>query len=341
MRRKTQVQTPAVLMPELAAQFAGLTLAGVCREWPHSFQHLANGVADVRPPKTLHPVFYGCYDWHSAVHGHWALARLRRRFPRLAVNREICAALDENLTAENIAAEVEYFRAPGRTSFERPYGWAWLLALAAELRVGRDLASLRWAEAVRPLEDFIAEGFCDWLPRQRWPVRSGVHGNTAFALTLALDYARATRHRKLERIIVARSRDYFGADASAPAAWEPGGEDFLSPALAEADLMRRVLPRLEFAKWWRRFLPELPVNLSAPVDPGDRGDPKFVHLDGLALSRAWALRGIAEALPARDASRRDLIAAAERHASAGLAHVASGNYLGEHWLASFAVYLLS
>lgn len=329
------------MTPKLATQFSRLALAGVRREWPHSFQHLANGPADVQAPRALHPAFYGCYDWHSAVHGHWTLARLRRRFPRLSVNREIRAALDENLTAKNLATELAYFRAPGRAAFERPYGWAWLLALSAELRAGRDADSRRWMRAVRPLEDFVAASFCDWLPRQRFPVRTGVHGNTAFALTLALDHARAVRHRVLEKVIIARSRDYYAADAAAPAAWEPGGEDFLSPALAEADLMRRVLPRAEFAAWWRRFLPELPANLLAPANPGDRRDPKFVHLDGLALSRAWALRGIAAALPAQAPERRVLLAAAERHAAAGLARVASGDYLGDHWLASFAVYLLS
>lgn len=332
---------PRNLNPDLAEQFARIALAGVRREWPHSFQHLASGPADVQTPRALHPAFYGCYDWHSAVHGHWTLARLLRLFPRIAVAPEIRAALDENLTAANLAAELTYFRAPGRASFERPYGWAWLLALAAELRTGRDADSRRWARAVRPLEDFVAERFCEWLPRQRFPVRAGVHSNTAFALSLALDYARAARKRALEKTVVARSRDYFGADRAAPAAWEPGGEDFLSPALAEADLMRRVLPRAQFIAWWRAFLPELPANLAAPADPGDRHDPKSVHLDGLALSRAWALRGIATALPARTPGRAQLLAAADRHALASLARVASGDYLGEHWLASFALYLLS
>jgi hypothetical protein len=185
----------------------------------------------------------------------------------------------------------------------------------------------------------VAENFREWLPRQRHPVRTGTHTNTAFALALALDYARAVRDRRLERVVIARSRADFGADADAPAAWEPGGEDFLSPSLAEADLMRRVLPRAEFARWWRRFLPSLPRSLHAPANPGDRHDPKSVHLDGLNLHRAWALGGVASALPARDPQRRVLLAVAERHAAAGLAHVASGDYLGEHWLATFAVYL--
>lgn len=325
----------------LAEKFARLALAGVRREWPHAFQHLARGPADVRRPRELHPAFYGCYDWHSAVHGHWTLARLRRKFPRLALADEIHAALEANLTAENVAAELAYFRAPGRASFERPYGWAWLLALAAELRAGRDAAARRWARAVRPLEKFIAESFCAWLPRQRYPVRVGTHANSAFALSLALDYARAVRDRRLERVIAGRSREWFGADANAPAAWEPGGEDFLSPALAEADLMRRVLPRTEFGRWWGNFVPALPAALLEPAPPGARDDPKLVHLDGLNLSRGWALRAVASALPAREPQGEILCAAAERHAAAGLAQVASGDYLGEHWLATFAVYLLA
>lgn len=331
---------PAPLTPQLAEIFARLALAGVRRAWPHAYQHLASSAADVRTPRTLHPAFYGCYDWHSAVHGHWTLARLLRRFPRLRVAAEIRAALDENLTPENLAGELAYCRGPGRAAFERPYGWAWLLALAAELRAERDADARRWAQAVRPLEKFIAESLCAWLPRQQFPVRAGTHANSAFSLTLALDYARAVHDRQLERAVVARSRAWFGGDAAAPVAWEPGGEDFLSPALAEADLMRRVLRPAEFAAWWRRFLPELPTALRSPVTPGDRRDPKFVHLDGLNLSRAWALRGVAAALPARDPERKILLAAAARHARAGLAHVASGNYLGEHWLATFAVYLL-
>ena len=330
----------AQLTPPLAEKFARLALAGVRREWPHAYQHLANSVADVRAPRALHPAFYGCYDWHSAVHGHWTLGRLRRRFPRLRAAAEIRAALNDNLTAENLAKELAYFRAAGRAAFERPYGWTWLLALAAELRAERDADARRWSRVLRPLEKFIAESFCAWLPRQGFPMRAGTHANSAFALALALDYAHAVQDRRLECAIVARSRAWFGGDADAPAVWEPGGEDFLSPALTEADLMRRVLRPEEFATWWRRFLPELPAALLAPVAPGDRCDPKFVHLDGLNLSRAWALRGVAVALPPRDPQRKILQSAAARHARAGLAHVASGDYLGEHWLATFAVYLL-
>ncbi len=324
-----------------AKVLAGLAVTGARREWPHHAQHLANGPDDVRRPREHHPAFYGCYDWHSSVHGHWTMARLLRIFPRVPRARELREALNENLTAEHLAAELEYFRAPGRRTFERPYGWAWLLALAQEVRAAKGEADARrWARAVRPLEKFIAESFCAWLPKLTHPVRHGVHANTAFALGLALDYARATRNRKLEQVIVTRSREFFGNDKNAPGALEPGGEDFVSPVLCEGDLMRRVLPPKEFAAWWAAFLPELPVNLRTPAVPADRTDPKFVHLDGLNLSRATALYGIASALPA-GAARSELEDAAARHAVAGLAHVSSGDYVGEHWLATFALYLVS
>ena len=253
----------------------------------------------------------------------------------------IRAALDGSLTKDHLALELTYFQAPGRGSFERPYGWGWLLALAAELRAGCDPHSLRWSRAIHPLEEFIAEAFCNYLPRLPYPVRTGVHSNTAFGLTLALDYARTAAHRRLEAVIVSRSRDFYGSDANAPVAWEPGGEDFLSPSLAEADLMTRVLPAAEFRRWLARFLPHLargePAALMLPPRVLDRRDPKQVHLDGLCLSRAWALYRIASGMPLNERVR----AAAGRHRRAGLARVSSGDYAGEHWLATFAVYLLA
>jgi len=332
---------PQYLDPSLAARYAALALAGVRREWPHSYQHLANGPADVRSPRRLHPAFYGCFDWHSAVHGHWTLARLRRLFPELPAGRKIASVLDQHLTAENIRAEAGYFSAPGRASFERPYGWAWLLALAAELRTDRDPDSRRWARNLLPLEKLVAGRFIAWLPRLRHPVRTGVHSNTAFALALALDYARKAGNRRLERVIVGRSREFFLSDAAAPGGWEPGGEDFLSPVLTEADLMRRVLPAASFSAWWRRFCPTLSKELRTPADPGPHPDGKSIHLDGLNLSRAWAYRGVASALGGRDPRQARLRRLANAHAAAGLARVASGDYLGEHWLASFALYYFS
>ena len=316
-------------------------MAGIGREWPHSYQHLARRPGDVRPPRELHPAFFGCYDWHSSVHGHWTLARLLRLFPALPSAARIRAALDRTLTRDHIATELAYFQAPERRSFERPYGWGWLLALAAELRAGRDSCARRWSQAMRPLEKFIAESFCGYLPRLPYPVRTGVHSNSAFGLTLALDYARAAAHRRLEKAIISRCRDFYSADANAPVAWEPGGEDFLSPSLTEADLMSRVLSAQEFRRWLARFLPGLisgkPCALLTPPRVHDRRDPKQVHLDGLSLSRAWALHRVASVMPLNDKVRT----AAERHARAGLAQVSSGDYVGEHWLASFAVYLLT
>jgi len=332
---------PRSLTPPLASKFAGLALAGIGREWPHAYQHLAQRPADVRSPRELHPAFFGCFDWHSSVHGHWALARLLRLYPTLPSAARIRAALEESLTKVHVDGELAYFRALGRGSFERPYGWGWLLALAAELRAGRNPCTRRWSRAIRPLEGFIAEGFCGYLPRLPYPVRTGVHSNTAFGMTLALDYARAAGHRRLEAAIVSRSREFYGADADAPVGWEPGGEDFLSPSLTEADLMSRVLPAADFRRWIVRFLPGLADGescaITEPPRVFDRRDGKQVHLDGLCLSRAWALHRIAPVMPLGHRVR----AAADRHARAGLARVTSGDYVGEHWLASFAVYLLT
>jgi hypothetical protein len=329
------------LTAPLASRFADLALAGVGREWPHAYQHLVQGPADVRPPRELHPAFFGCYDWHSSVHGHWTLARILRLFPRIPSAARIRAALDEHLTRGHLAAELAYFESPGRASFERPYGWGWLLALAGELRMGRDPSARRWSRAMRPLERHIAESFCRYLPRLPYPVRSGVHSNTAFGMTLALDYARAADNRRLETAILTRSRAFFATDADAPAAWEPGGEDFLSPSLTEADLMSRVLPAAQYRRWLAGFLPGLasgqPRALMIPPRLLDRSDPRQVHLDGLSLSRAWAFQRMASVMHPNAKVR----AAAESHARAGLARVSSGDYGGEHWLASFALYLLT
>jgi len=330
-----------VLTPELAARFARLALAGVEREWPHVYAHVATRQEGLRRPRELHPAFYGCYDWHSAVHGHWTLARLRRLFPHLEEAPQIRAALDRNLTPRNLAAERAYFQAPARGLFERPYGWGWLLALAAELRAGRDPDSRRWAAAIRPLERFIAASFRSYLERLAYPIRTGVHNSTAFPAALALDYARAAGDRRLEATITTRSRDLYGGDVDGPAAFEPSGDDFLSPVLTESDLMARVLAPAAYRRWLGRFLPGLargrPRSLFEPPVVLDPRDGKQVHLDGLCLSRAWGLARVAAALPGYPALRR----AARRHAEAGLARVASGDYAGEHWLASFATYLLT
>jgi len=324
-----------------ASHFATLAVRCVEKELPNKIDHLINDASDVRRPKDLHPAFYGCLDWHSSVHGHWMLVRLLRTFPALPEAAQIRKSLDATMTAENILAEVAYFSGANRQSFERTYGWAWLLQLATELDGWNDSDGKRWALNLQPLTQAIVDRYLSFLPKQSYPIRTGVHPNTAFGLALALDYARATRHPKLESMIVERAMTYYGKDADVPASWEPGGEDFLSPALIEADLMRRVLPGPKFPIWLHAFLPRgLPASLQKPALVTDRTDPKLAHLDGLNLSRAWCLRAISNSLPAKDSLRERLLAAADVHTRQGLEHVATGNYMGEHWLASFAVYLL-
>jgi hypothetical protein len=333
------------LTPKVASHFAELALRCVAREYPNKPDHVLNSEKDVLSPKALHPAFYGCFDWHSSVHGHWMLIRLLRMFPGLPEAPRIRAVLGSNLTAANVSAEVTYMDQPNRKSFERTYGWAWLLKLAQELSDWNDPQGRQWAENLRPLTRAIAARYMDFLPRQTYPIRTGVHPNTAFGIAFALDYARAVHDRKLEKLLVERAVAYYGDDRDAPESWEPGGEDFFSPALMEADLMRRVLNKSRFERWFRNFMPGMgkgtTTNLLRPAIVSDRSDPKIVHLDGLNLSRAWCMIGIAESLPAGDATRERLKKAAELHSAASLAHIASGNYEGEHWLASFAVYLLS
>ena len=328
-----------------ATSFARLALDGIAKEYPHKPADVLNGDADVQPPRQVHPAFHGCYDWHSAVHGHWMLVRILRRFPGLGIEGEIRAALSKNLTAGNLEAEARFFSRPGAKSFERPYGWAWLLKLAAELHDWDDPEGREWSAHLRPLVEGIVASYLDYFPKQTYPNRSGVHSSTAFGLSFALDYARAVKHEKLEALVVERSRSYFGADERIPAAWEPDGADFFSPSLMEADLMRRVLPAEAFRGWFHRFLPDLaagvPSSILEPATVTDRTDPQLVHLDGLNLSRARCLRSVAAMFPEEDATRQTLLAAAERHAAAGLAHVTSGDYAGEHWLASFATWLLT
>jgi hypothetical protein len=328
-----------------ASHFASLALKCIAREYPNKPEHVMNNGRDVDNPKKLHPAFYGCFDWHTSVHGHWMLVRLLRTFPSLPEASQIRKALDANLKAENIAGEVAYLKQPNRQSFERTYGWAWLLKLAEELSLWNDSDGKRWSGNLQPLVDALVNQYLAFLPKQTYPIRTGVHPNTAFGLAFAFDYAKTSRNKNLAALIAERSRTYFGKDVNYPGNWEPGGEDFFSPALMEADLMRRVMKPAEFQRWFHRFLPQLTTlrfkNLLQPAVVTDRSDPKLVHLDGLNLSRAWCMRSIAAALPANDPARRILAQSARAHAADALAHVASGDYAGEHWLASFAVYLLS
>jgi hypothetical protein len=312
-----------------AERFAALALACVHKEYPNKIAHAMSSDADLAPPRELTPAFYGCYDWHSSVHGHWLLVRLARQFPDAPFAAKARAAVEKSLTPENIAREVAYLQHPARASFERPYGLAWLLQLAAELR--------EWdpalARTLQPLETAANERLKAWLPKLSRPMRVGEHSQSAFALGLILD---STNDPALAQLVRDRSRAFFLADRNCPLVYEPGGEDFLSPCLAEADLMRRVLPKRDFAAWLTKFLPRLAIEPAVVTDPSD---PKLAHLDGLNLSRAWMLEGIAAGLPDGDSRVRMIQALAERHRHAGLRAVTGEHYEGGHWLGSFAVYL--
>jgi hypothetical protein len=327
-----------------AERFAALALACVDREFPNKPEHVMESAGDVRGPRQFHPAFFGCYDWHSSVHGHWLLARLLETHPEIPSAPRIREVLDAHFTADAIAAEREYLDRKSNRAFERPYGWAWTLRLATDLSADEDPGARAWRETLQPLTDAVVARYVAYLPKLTYPIRTGVHPNTAFALAQALDYARAAGRRDFESVLISRSHFYYGRDRSCPLSYEPSGEDFFSPCLAEADLMRRVLPPLEFSRWLTGFLPQLSKGKTLRLTPAvvtDPTDPRLVHLDGLNLSRAWMLRGIASGLPEKDARRATLLRSADAHAAAGLARVSSGAYEGEHWLASFAVYLLT
>jgi hypothetical protein len=328
-----------------AGRFAALALACVHQEYPNKLSHVLASDADARPPRELTPAFFGCLDWHSSVHGHWLLARLARRFPDAPFAAPARAALARSLTPANLAIEAAYLKTPGRASFERPYGLAWLLQLAAELRGWDDADARSWSAALAPLEAEAAARLATWLPKLHYPIRSGEHSQTAFAFGLVRDWAVATGNEAMRRQIDERARAFYLADRACPIAYEPSGEDFLSPCIAEADLMRRVLSPAEMANWLTRFLPGVPRNGGvAWLPPGvvtDRSDPKLAHIDGLNLSRAWMLLGVASGLPDGDPRRASLTAAARAHADAALPAVTGEHYEGGHWLGTFAVYLTS
>jgi hypothetical protein len=339
------ITVAATLEPAAAARFAQLALDCVHKEYPNKIAHVLNSDADVTPPRALTPAFYGCYDWHSSVHGHWLLARLARLFPDTEFATAARAALARSLTPANIAAEVAYLRGPGRTSFERPYGLAWLLQLAAELRNWDDPQARQWAATLAPLEIESAQRVMAWLPKLQYPIRSGEHSQTAFAFGLMADWSQARGDVGMARLLEQRARAYYLQDRDCALRYEPSGEDFLSPCLAEADFMRRVLPAGEYSGWLAKFLPGIPRDGRADwLTPGvvtDRSDPKLAHIDGLNLSRAWMLEGIASGLPERDKRRAALLAAARAHAEAALPAVTGEHYEGGHWLGTFAVYLTS
>ena len=331
-----------------AGRFVRLALDCVHREYPNKIAHVLTSDRDVAAPRELTPAFYGCYDWHSAVHGHWLLVRLVRLADDGAFEPAARAALARSLTVRNMEGELRYLNGHGRIAFERPYGLAWLLQLAAELREWDDADAADWRAALEPLEREAARRMADWLPKLTHPIRAGEHSQTAFALGLVLDWARTAGERGLLRLARARTEDYYGRDRDCPLAYEPSGQDFLSPCLAEADLLRRVRSPRDFAAWLDGFLPGIPrrgdkggERWIEPAVVSDPRDGKLAHLDGLNLSRAWMLEGIAAGLPAGDDRRPALREAARRHRETGLAAVTGEHYAGGHWLASFATYLVT
>jgi Protein of unknown function (DUF2891) len=333
-----------------AARFAALALKCLHQEYPNHISHTLSGDSDARPPRELTPAFYGCLDWHSDVHGHWLLVRLMRLFPDALFAAEARAAVARSLTPQNIAAETAYLRGAGRASFERPYGLAWLLQLAAELRRSDDAEARGWYATLAPLESAVAARLESYLPKLHYPIRIGEHDQTAFSLGLMWDWAAASGDAHMREVLSDAAERFYRHDRNCPLAYEPSGEDFLSPCLAEADFMRRVLAPPAFARWLDGFLPQIPRRRSASAEltgwltPGvvtDRSDPKLAHIDGLNLSRAWMLEGIAHGLPPHDPRIAALRAAATQHAAAALPAVTGEHYEGGHWLGTFAVYLTS
>lgn len=325
--------------------FVKMALAGIDREYPNKTSHVVTGPDDRKSPREMHPVFYGHFDWHSSVHGHWMLLRLVKEFPEAPFAKEVRGIIGSRFTKEGLEAETAYFRVKDNRSFERMYGWAWALRLALELRTWDDPEAKEWARNFLPLEKEIVQMAKDYLPKLDWPVRCGFHPETAFPLGQMLDYARQTGDADFEQLLVARARAFYGKDRAYPTAYEPSGNDFFSPGLNVADLMRRVLPAGEYSAWLTDYFPDLAKgeagNLLTPVTISDPSDGHLIHLAGLNLTRAWTMRGIASALPEGDVRKKVLLDSAAKHAEAGLSMVSSGHYEGEHWLASFAVYLLT
>ncbi len=330
-----------------AEAMAGLASSCIHKEFPNVVKHYFLGPQDVRSPKKLYPVFYGCLDWHSSVHGHWLLLRLLNKAQGQLDADAIRQQLAQSFSASNISGELAYFNRPGSgTSFERPYGLAWFLQLTTELRQWEDPQAKQWLENLKPLEQKIIANVSSWLPKLAYPIRVGEHSQTAFAFGLMLDWAKEAKAEKFENLLTSRIKDYYLNDVNCPLAYEPSGQDFLSPCLAEADLMRRVLSEDAYSKWLAKFFPSLPKNGDASwlevARVTDRSDGKLAHLDGLNLSRAWMLEGIASALAPNDSRRAAVLAAAKEHKDASLPVVMGDlHYMGSHWLGSFATYLIS
>ena len=329
----------STLTADIASTYAALAIGHVHREYPNKLDHVMNSAADVRTPRELHPIFHGSFDWHSCVHAYWLLARVVRRFPELPEAAHIHDLFDRQLTGQKIAAEVEYLAQDNRGTFERPYGWGWLLMLAGELSRFESAEGMRWSATLQPLANAFVERFRSFLPKATYPTRAGTHFNTAFACVLAFDYADAVGDTELTLQLRKKAQSWYGTDRDCQA-WEPSGDDFLSSALIEAECMRRALEPAEFNRWFRFFLPRMaqlePQTLFTPASVSDRRDGKIAHLDGLNLSRAWCWRSLAGTFDSQDPRRASALVAADNHLKASLPHV-SGDYMGEHWLATFAL----
>ena len=337
---------PTEISADLSERFTQLALDCVQQEFPNKIARTTNDAESIDRPQALFPVFYGCFDWHSAVHGHWLLVRQLRVGPQDAAWRaDAIAKLNRNITPENVAGELANFRRAERGSWERPYGWAWVLQLTAELREYEDADAKRWLAALEPLEADIVQATKDWLPKLAYPIRLGTHNQSAFAFTLMWDWAEVAGDAEFTALLTSKSLEFHAGDVDCPLAYEPSGEDFLSPCLMEADLMRRVMNAGDYERWLSAFLPNIPKDGSsdwlAPAIVKDASDGKLVHLDGVNSSRAWNLYNIARALPEDDARRASLVAAAEVHKKTGVAAVSDEHYSGSHWLASFATYLMT
>ncbi|MEM9388560.1 MAG: DUF2891 domain-containing protein [Pseudomonadota bacterium] len=324
---------------EQANRLAGLPLACLQQEYPNKLGQTIGSAEDLGEPSALHPAFYGCFDWHSAVHGHWSLVALLRRYPDLARGEEGRRILAQHLTAANVAREVEYFQGEHNKTYERTYGWAWLLKLDQELAAWDAPLAQELHGNLQPLSALIVERYLEFLPKLNYAIRTGEHPNTAFGLTFAFDYAQYHGHGELLDAVGVAARRFYADDAHCPLTWEPGGYDFLSPCLTEIDIMRRVLPPQAFHRWLQRFLPDLtkPGYTLAVGRVSDRSDGKLVHLDGLNFSRAWALIGLADRFPERYGH---LLALAGEHMDHSLPNLVGDRYEGGHWLGSFALYAL-
>ncbi len=323
-------------------RFAQLALNCATQEYPNLIHHTMAGDDDLGPPRKLTPSFYGCYDWHSAVHGHWLLARAARLYPEAEFAAAAKATLAQNLSRENLLAEAAYIARPARKGFERPYGLAWLLQLVAELDQWQDADAKLWRSSLQPLEGIAVARLSDWIPKLHYPIRGGEHSQTAFAFGLIWDYAAQVDNADLQAVLRDAAARFYADDRHCPMAYEPSGHDFLSPCLAEADFMRRVMPSAEFATWLSSFLPQLgQANAFAVGVVTDREDGKLAHIDGLNISRAWMLEGIASGLAIADPRRAAVQELAATHSEAGLAGVSDEHYAGGHWLGSFALYLIS